>query len=151
VFRRVKSHVISNIRQVTIWGQVLPSSFRMNFCSLIVLSHSQLVRAASRLRFSMDLQVSSVLQWQTRPQVHCTVPSTILYHGIDLRIINSKNSPDASIYDKTGKPFARLLEATGCSAGKNAVSCLQKVPFEVRSAFWKCLRYILMIIFGFRL
>ncbi|KAF8969134.1 alpha/beta-hydrolase [Flammula alnicola] len=41
-----------------------------------------------------------------------------------------KNSPDASIYDKPGKPFARLLEATGCSAGHSAISCLQKVPFD---------------------
>ncbi|KAF9480016.1 alpha/beta-hydrolase [Pholiota conissans] len=41
-----------------------------------------------------------------------------------------KNSPDASTYDKAGKPFDRLLKATGCSPGKNAVSCLQKVPFE---------------------
>jgi hypothetical protein len=99
----------------------------------------------------MDLQVSSVLQWQTRPQGHCTVSSTILHHDIDLKIFNSKNSPDASTYDKTGKPFARLLEATGCSAGKNAISCLQKVPFEVCSAFWKYLQYALMIILGFRL
>lgn len=41
-----------------------------------------------------------------------------------------KNSPDVSTFDKPGKPFARLLEATGCSPGRNAVSCLQKVPFE---------------------
>jgi len=41
-----------------------------------------------------------------------------------------KNSPDVSTFDKPGKPFARLLQATGCSAGRNAVSCLQKVPFE---------------------
>jgi carboxylesterase type B len=40
-----------------------------------------------------------------------------------------KSSPDASVYDRPGKPFARLLEATGCTAGSNAVSCLQKVPF----------------------
>ncbi|GLB44893.1 putative type-B carboxylesterase lipase family protein [Lyophyllum shimeji] len=41
-----------------------------------------------------------------------------------------KNSPDASTYDKPGKPFARLLAATGYSAGANAVACLQRVPFE---------------------
>jgi len=41
-----------------------------------------------------------------------------------------KNSPDPSTYDKPGKPFARLLSATGCAAGAGAISCLQKVPFE---------------------
>lgn len=41
-----------------------------------------------------------------------------------------KNSPDATTYDKPGKPFTRLLEATGCSAGNSAVACLQKVPFN---------------------
>ncbi|KAJ6488120.1 alpha/beta-hydrolase [Mycena vitilis] len=41
-----------------------------------------------------------------------------------------KNSPDASTYDKAGKPFARLLAATGCAPGAGAVSCLQNVPFE---------------------
>ncbi|KAF7330246.1 Carboxylic ester hydrolase [Mycena venus] len=41
-----------------------------------------------------------------------------------------KNSPDASTYDKPGKPFARLLAATGCASGAGAVACLQKVPFE---------------------
>ncbi|KAJ7236265.1 alpha/beta-hydrolase [Mycena haematopus] len=41
-----------------------------------------------------------------------------------------KNSPEASTYDKPGKPFARLLAATGCAPGAGAVSCLQKVPFE---------------------
>ncbi|KAJ6577475.1 alpha/beta-hydrolase [Mycena capillaripes] len=41
-----------------------------------------------------------------------------------------KNSPDPSTYDKAGKPFARLLSATGCAPGAGAISCLQKVPFE---------------------
>ncbi|KAJ7188969.1 alpha/beta-hydrolase [Mycena filopes] len=41
-----------------------------------------------------------------------------------------KNSPDVSTYDEPGKPFARLLAATGCAAGRGAVACLQKVPFE---------------------
>jgi hypothetical protein len=51
----------------------------------------------------------------------------------------SKNSPDVSTFDKPGKPFTQLLEQTGCSAGPLAVSCLQKVPFEVSIAlFGKC-------------
>ncbi|KAH9481763.1 Lipase 1 [Psilocybe cubensis] len=45
-----------------------------------------------------------------------------------------KNSPDASTFDKPGKPFARLLAATGCAPGPNAVSCLQKVPFDTLTA-----------------
>ncbi|KDR66386.1 hypothetical protein GALMADRAFT_1159461 [Galerina marginata CBS 339.88] len=40
-----------------------------------------------------------------------------------------KSSPNAATYDKPDKPFTRLLSATGCTAGKTAVSCLQKVPF----------------------
>jgi len=41
-----------------------------------------------------------------------------------------KSSPNASTYDKPGKPFTRLLAATGCTAGKTAIACLQKVPFD---------------------
>ncbi|KAF5327855.1 hypothetical protein D9619_004771 [Psilocybe cf. subviscida] len=41
-----------------------------------------------------------------------------------------KNSPDASTFDKPGKPFARLLAATGCASGPTAISCLQEVPFD---------------------
>ncbi|KAF9068950.1 alpha/beta-hydrolase, partial [Rhodocollybia butyracea] len=41
-----------------------------------------------------------------------------------------KNSPPASTYDKPGKPFSRLLEATGCTFGPEAIACLQSVPFE---------------------
>ncbi|KAI0783330.1 alpha/beta-hydrolase [Abortiporus biennis] len=41
-----------------------------------------------------------------------------------------KSCPPASTYDKSGFPFAKLLEATGCTAGPNSVSCLQRVPFE---------------------
>ncbi|KAJ7433746.1 alpha/beta-hydrolase [Mycena latifolia] len=41
-----------------------------------------------------------------------------------------KNSPEASTYDKPGKPFSRLLSATGCPPGASAISCLQKVEFE---------------------
>ncbi|KAJ7454668.1 alpha/beta-hydrolase [Mycena latifolia] len=40
-----------------------------------------------------------------------------------------KNSPDASTYDLPGKPFARLLEATGCVSGTTSIPCLQNVPF----------------------
>ncbi|KDR78805.1 hypothetical protein GALMADRAFT_64548 [Galerina marginata CBS 339.88] len=42
-----------------------------------------------------------------------------------------KSSPDAATYDEPGKPFARLLAATGCSEGVNSIACLQKVPFDV--------------------
>jgi carboxylesterase type B len=45
-----------------------------------------------------------------------------------------KNNPDASTYDKPGKPFARLLAATGCAPGAGAVACLQHVPFETLMA-----------------
>ncbi|KAH9481758.1 putative secreted lipase [Psilocybe cubensis] len=41
-----------------------------------------------------------------------------------------KNSPPPSTFDKPGKPFARLLEATGCAAGTGAIACLQAVPFD---------------------
>ncbi|KAJ7690144.1 alpha/beta-hydrolase [Mycena rosella] len=41
-----------------------------------------------------------------------------------------KNSPNARTYDKPGKPFSRLLAATGCAPGAGAVACLQNVPFE---------------------
>ncbi|KAJ7911455.1 alpha/beta-hydrolase [Mycena leptocephala] len=41
-----------------------------------------------------------------------------------------KNSPDAITYDKPGKPFSRLLSATGCEPGTGAIECLQEVPFE---------------------
>ncbi|PPR05964.1 hypothetical protein CVT24_004628 [Panaeolus cyanescens] len=42
----------------------------------------------------------------------------------------SKNSPPPETYDKPGKPFSRLLAATGCSPGPMAVPCLQQVPFQ---------------------
>ncbi|KAF9068993.1 alpha/beta-hydrolase [Rhodocollybia butyracea] len=41
-----------------------------------------------------------------------------------------KSSPPAATYDKPGKPFSRLLEATGCTFGRKAIACLQSVPFE---------------------
>jgi hypothetical protein len=48
-----------------------------------------------------------------------------------LSFVLSKNSPPPTTYDKPGKPFSRLLAATGCSAGAGAIACLQKVPFAV--------------------
>ncbi|KAF9068992.1 alpha/beta-hydrolase [Rhodocollybia butyracea] len=41
-----------------------------------------------------------------------------------------KSSPPAATYDKPGLPFSRLLEATGCTFGPEAITCLQSVPFE---------------------
>ncbi|KAH0585507.1 hypothetical protein H2248_008743 [Termitomyces sp. 'cryptogamus'] len=41
-----------------------------------------------------------------------------------------KTSPPASVYDEPGKPFARLLNSTGCTAGPDAIACLQAVPFD---------------------
>ncbi|KAF9007550.1 alpha/beta-hydrolase [Cyathus striatus] len=41
-----------------------------------------------------------------------------------------KNSPGVATFDKPGKPFFRLLQATGCSPGIEAIQCLQRVPFE---------------------
>ncbi|KAG5653648.1 hypothetical protein H0H81_011750 [Sphagnurus paluster] len=41
-----------------------------------------------------------------------------------------KSSPDAASYDLPGNPFARLLAATGCSAGSGAFACLQQLPYE---------------------
>ncbi|KAF4571165.1 hypothetical protein EYR36_008493 [Pleurotus pulmonarius] len=42
-----------------------------------------------------------------------------------------KNAPPPSTYSLPGKPFTRLLAATGCSSGRGAVACLQKVPTDV--------------------
>ncbi|KAG6816645.1 hypothetical protein H0H87_004391 [Tephrocybe sp. NHM501043] len=41
-----------------------------------------------------------------------------------------KTSPPASTYDEPDKPFARLLDNVGCSAGSGALVCLRGVPFE---------------------
>ncbi|KAJ3712185.1 alpha/beta-hydrolase [Lentinula raphanica] len=41
-----------------------------------------------------------------------------------------KSSPPPSTYDKSGLPFDRLLKATGCTFGPEALSCLRSVPFE---------------------
>ncbi|KIJ67043.1 hypothetical protein HYDPIDRAFT_109031 [Hydnomerulius pinastri MD-312] len=41
-----------------------------------------------------------------------------------------KNAPYAYQYDKPGMPYARLLAATGCTAGSESVQCLQQVPYE---------------------
>ncbi|KAJ7621945.1 alpha/beta-hydrolase [Mycena polygramma] len=44
-----------------------------------------------------------------------------------------KNSPNASTYDLPGKPFARLLTATGCTETNSTLACLQSVPFTTLS------------------
>ncbi|KAF9266437.1 alpha/beta-hydrolase [Marasmius fiardii PR-910] len=41
-----------------------------------------------------------------------------------------KTSPPPEVYDQPGKPFTRLLAATGCNAGSGALECLRNVPFE---------------------
>ncbi|KAK0212021.1 alpha/beta-hydrolase [Armillaria fumosa] len=41
-----------------------------------------------------------------------------------------KDSPDASSYDKPGRPFNRLLTQTNCAACPGSVECLRDVPFE---------------------
>ncbi|KAK7064430.1 carboxylic ester hydrolase [Favolaschia claudopus] len=41
-----------------------------------------------------------------------------------------KTSPNASTYDELGMPFSRLLSATGCTPGTDAIRCLQQVPFD---------------------
>ncbi|KAA1467555.1 alpha/beta-hydrolase [Dentipellis sp. KUC8613] len=41
-----------------------------------------------------------------------------------------KNSPPPSTYDEPGKPFALVLNATGCTAGPTSFRCLQEAPFE---------------------
>lgn len=46
----------------------------------------------------------------------------------------SKSSPPPAAYDKAGKPFARILAATGCTAGPGAIDCLRNVPFEVSTS-----------------
>ncbi|KAF9048751.1 alpha/beta-hydrolase [Panaeolus papilionaceus] len=66
-------------------------------------------------------------------QAHILYPATrsLFRAGIaDSSTGPFKNSPPPEVYDKPGKPFARLLAATGCSAGPSAVPCLQKVPFQ---------------------
>nr|GAT52928.1 predicted protein [Mycena chlorophos] len=58
-------------------------------------------------------------------------PETLFRAGIaDSSTGPFKNSPDVTTFDKPGKPFARLLAATGCEAGSGAVGCLQRVPFD---------------------
>ncbi|KAJ7116492.1 alpha/beta-hydrolase [Mycena epipterygia] len=65
---------------------------------------------------------------------HFLYPSantTLFRAGIsDSSVGPYKNSPNASTYDLPGKPFARLLEATGCATGNASIACLQSVPFE---------------------
>ncbi|TFK46123.1 alpha/beta-hydrolase [Heliocybe sulcata] len=41
-----------------------------------------------------------------------------------------KSSPFAYQYDEPGKPYARLLDATGCTQGASSFACLQSVPYE---------------------
>ncbi|TFK62150.1 alpha/beta-hydrolase [Pluteus cervinus] len=41
-----------------------------------------------------------------------------------------KNSPDASVYDEAGKPFARLIASLGCASDPNPVDCLREVPYD---------------------
>ncbi|KAL0058777.1 hypothetical protein AAF712_014514 [Marasmius tenuissimus] len=40
-----------------------------------------------------------------------------------------KSSPPPEVYDRPGKPFARLLAATECDTG-DSLGCLREVPFE---------------------
>ncbi|KAG7090039.1 hypothetical protein E1B28_011659 [Marasmius oreades] len=41
-----------------------------------------------------------------------------------------KSSPPPDVYDRPGMPFDRLLRATNCTAGPEAIDCLRDVPFE---------------------
>jgi hypothetical protein len=77
---------------------------------------------------------SSVLALPNLLLARCTFYS-LIYLIPEIHLYNSKNSPNASTYDEPGKPFSRLLGATGCTAGGNAVSCLQQVPFNVSKNF----------------
>jgi carboxylesterase type B len=67
-------------------------------------------------------------------EAHFVYPSnrTLFRAGIaDSSVGPFKSSPPASTYDKPGLRFSLLLEATGCTFGPEAISCLQNVPFEV--------------------
>ncbi|ESK95924.1 carotenoid ester lipase [Moniliophthora roreri MCA 2997] len=69
-----------------------------------------------------------------------SVESLFLFPGKDEKLFRAgisdsstgpfKSSPPPETYDKPGKPFTRVLQATGCSAGPEAVNCLRDVPFE---------------------
>ncbi|KAH8118201.1 alpha/beta-hydrolase [Phellopilus nigrolimitatus] len=41
-----------------------------------------------------------------------------------------KSAPFPFQYDEPGKPFARLVERTGCPLSSESITCLQNVPFE---------------------
>ncbi|KAF9266372.1 alpha/beta-hydrolase [Marasmius fiardii PR-910] len=41
-----------------------------------------------------------------------------------------KSSPPPNVYDRPGMPFDRLLRATNCTAGPEAIDCLRDVPSE---------------------
>lgn len=43
----------------------------------------------------------------------------------------SKSSPPASVYDKPGLSFDRLLSSTGCHGNSTPLDCLRDVPFGV--------------------
>ena len=75
-------------------------------------------------------KVSFVLGLPNLLLAHCMF-NLFIYLTPEIDLYNSKNSPDASTYDEPGKPFSRLLGATGCTAGANTVLCLQQVPFNV--------------------
>ncbi|KAL0565148.1 hypothetical protein V5O48_016883 [Marasmius crinis-equi] len=66
-------------------------------------------------------------------QAHFVYPTadTLFRAGIGESAVGPfKNSPNASTYDKPGKPFARLLANVGCgSPGPDGLSCLRNVPF----------------------
>ncbi|KAL0563621.1 hypothetical protein V5O48_018445 [Marasmius crinis-equi] len=65
-------------------------------------------------------------------QAHFVYPTsdTLFRAGISESAVGPfKNSPNASTYDKPGKPFARLLANVGCSPGPDALDCLRAVPF----------------------
>lgn len=101
------------------------------------MSSPQVQVVLKLILYSQLRKICSVLELPTRPLVHCKFGSpSPQSSGIDdpTNPLHSKNSPVASKYDMPGKPFARLLASTGCSAGSNSVSCLQRVPFEV----WRC-------------
>ncbi|THH13515.1 hypothetical protein EW146_g6719 [Bondarzewia mesenterica] len=49
-----------------------------------------------------------------------------------------KSSPNATVYDEPGKPYALLTAAVGCPAGSTSFACLQSVPFQESLRWSKC-------------
>ncbi|KAJ3545410.1 hypothetical protein NM688_g5628 [Phlebia brevispora] len=41
-----------------------------------------------------------------------------------------KTAPPSTTYDEPGKPFAELLNLTGCASGPSSVECLRQLPFD---------------------